>query len=194
MNAKNRTGDYEGLYSELFERGESLHEANKRRISSGVKALVILPVILLFIRWVTDSDKIVFLIIWILCMFVLCAYLIMIEYLDSSVQNTLEDVTDQEAGFDDLLVKPERIQSGIRDKITEIKASKESARSAEDRQRAKANAAANYARRQAEEAAKKRELEEALAEIGRKMKAKEQAEDSKRPEVSGEDPGKGGEA
>ena len=121
MNAKNVNKSYEGLYAELYERAESLHQSNKARIRRGLIGLVILPVVLLIIRTLTDSDKVVFLIIWIICMFILCAYLMMIEYLDSYIQETLSEVSDQEAEFDDLLLRPEVIQGRLRERVAEIR-------------------------------------------------------------------------
>ena len=111
--------NYEELYTELLGRGEMLHESNKRRIRRGIIILVILPVILEFIRWITDSDKVVFLIIWIFIMFVLSAYLISIEYLDYSVEKTLKDVTDIEADFDGLLPRPELRRGDLHERIRE---------------------------------------------------------------------------
>ena len=109
---------YEELYTELLGRGEMLHESNKRRIRRGLITLVILPFILEFIRWITDSDKVVFLIIWILIMFVLSAYLISIEYLDYSIEETLKDVTDTEADFDGLLPRPELRRGDLHERIS----------------------------------------------------------------------------
>ena len=111
--------NYEELYTELLGRGEMLHESNKRRIRRGIITLVILPFILEFIRWITDSDKVVFLIIWILIMFVLSAYLISIEYLDYTVEETLKDVTDIEADFDGLLPRPELRRGDLHERISE---------------------------------------------------------------------------
>lgn len=103
----NNNRKYEELYTELLGRGEMLHQSNKKRIRRGIIILIILPFVLEFIRWMTDSDKVVFLIIWIIIMFVLSAYLISIEYLDYTVEKTLKDVTDTEADFGELLPRPE---------------------------------------------------------------------------------------
>ena len=124
MNEKNTNKSYEGLYSELFQRAELLHESNKRRIRRGLVGLIILPAVLIFIRWMTGSDKIVFLIIWIISMFILCAYLMIIEYLDNSNQNTLADVTDEEAEFDELLERPESFQGRLIDRLAELRAAR----------------------------------------------------------------------
>lgn len=125
MDENNRKQSYEGLYSELYDRAQTLHENNKSRIRRGLIGLIVLPAVLIFIRRLTDSDKVVFLIIWIIGMFLLCAYLIMIEYLDSSVQRTIEDVTNQEAEFDDLLLSKEAIQGRLRGRMSEIRAARE---------------------------------------------------------------------
>ena len=61
---------------------DNLREKNKRRIKISGIVLLILPVVLGFIRWLTDSDKTVFLIIWIMFMFLIAVYLISIEYLE----------------------------------------------------------------------------------------------------------------
>jgi hypothetical protein len=123
MTSDKNRNKYEELYSELLTRGEQLHESNKRRIKRGLIALIVLPFILYFILWMTDSDKVVFLIIWIIIMFVLSAYLISIEYLDSSVENTLNNVSDTEAEFDDLLPRSD-LQERIRERLAERRAEK----------------------------------------------------------------------
>ena len=124
MADNSRDVNYEQLYTQLLERGEMLHESNKKRIRRGLILLVILPAILGLILWITGSSKIVFLIIWILCMFALCAYLISVEYLDDSIQKTLEDVTNREADFDGLLphASAEELQERIKARIAERRA------------------------------------------------------------------------
>ena len=103
MADRSKNSRYEQLYTQLLERGEMLHENNKKRIKHGLILLAILPLILGFIIWITGSSKIVFLIFWIICMFIISAYLISVEYLDDSVQKTLEEVTDKESDFDESL-------------------------------------------------------------------------------------------
>ena len=115
---------YEQLYTQLLERGEYLHERNKKRIRIGLAGLVVLPFILGLMIRITGSSKIAFLIIWIICMFTLSAYLISIEYLDDSIKKTLEDVTSREADFDRLLPKAD-LQERIRDRLAEIRASRQ---------------------------------------------------------------------
>ena len=116
MDEQRQDTRYEALYTQLLERGLVMHINNKKRIKVGLIILVLLPVILDIIRILTGSDKIVFLIIWVICMFVLCIYLIWIEYIDDSVQKTLEEVTDTEADFDVLMIGTDQIGERLSEK------------------------------------------------------------------------------
>lgn len=104
---------YEDLYRRLRERGETMHMNNKKRIRIGLIVLALLPAILILIRWATDSDRVVFLIIWVLCMFAACIYLISIEFIDYQLQKTLEEVTEREADMGRLIIGTEQIGEKI---------------------------------------------------------------------------------
>lgn len=110
---------YEELYNRLLERGKLMHINNKKRIRIGLVLLALLPAILIIIRWLTDSDRVVFLIIWVLCMFAVSVYLIGIEYIDDSLQKTLEDVTQRDADFGELLPDSEQLHDRIHERIRE---------------------------------------------------------------------------
>ncbi|MGX8773918.1 MAG: hypothetical protein ACSW8G_02545 [Bacillota bacterium] len=112
---------YEQLYEELRSRAAALHQRNKDMIKYGSIGMIVLPVILFTVRWLTDSDKMVFLLIWILCLFALAAFLIGVEYLDSSIQKTLREMTDREEEFDDLLGPHKRLPGRIAGKVAGLK-------------------------------------------------------------------------
>lgn len=117
--AKKQNRRYEDLYNQLADLSMNMHKGNKRRIRIGLVLLALLPVLLIVIRWLTDSDKVVFLLIWVFCMFALCIYLISVEYIDSTLQKTLEEVTNTEAGFDELLLDSEGVRIAIQGRIHE---------------------------------------------------------------------------
>ncbi len=75
---QNQNDRYEDLVSYV----EQMREKNKKRIKTSGIVLILLPIVLELIRLLTDSDKTVFLIIWILCMFAVAVYLVSIEYLN----------------------------------------------------------------------------------------------------------------
>lgn len=106
MANKKKNNKYEIVYGELLEFIVSLHERNKRRIKHGKIFIIILPIILVLIRLLTDGDKVVFLIIWVIIMFTAAVYLIGIEYLDESIKKKLSDITDKEIKLDSVLENP----------------------------------------------------------------------------------------
>ena len=107
-------------YGNLNAYVSEFHEKNKKRIRNSGIVLILLPVILGLIRWFTDSDKIVFLFIWVLCMFAIGTYLISVEYMDHRVRQKLEDITgaDDDLGglLDDYDPIPEKVMEAVRTK------------------------------------------------------------------------------
>ena len=117
---------YEELYNRLLERGVALHENNKKRIRAGLIFLAVFTVLMILIRYITDSDRVVFMILWVVGMFAASIYLISVEYIDDSIRKTLEDVSEREADFGELLPDSaavrERVHSRIHEKQEEIQA------------------------------------------------------------------------
>ena len=117
MKQESRSEDrYEQLYTDMLSFSLGLHERNRQRIRIGTVILLLLPVFLGVIRWLTGSDKAIFLLIWVLCMFAVSVYLIGVEYLDDSVQKKLKEMTDREADFGTLLPEHSELSARIRDR------------------------------------------------------------------------------
>lgn len=124
MNNDRQDIRYEELYKRLLEKSVALHESNKRRIRSGLILLGVFTVLMILIRLITNSDRVVFMIIWVIGMFVISIYLIGVEYLDDAVRKTLEEVSEREADtgvlFPDSEQMRELVQSRIHGKQDEI--------------------------------------------------------------------------
>ena len=116
MDYRTQDNRYEQLYINMREYTQQLHRRNKSRIKYGTIILILLPLILGTIRWLTNSDKTFFLLIWVFCMFLLSAYLIGVEYLDHSIRKKMEELTDREDDFGDLLEVDQK-SSEIREKL-----------------------------------------------------------------------------
>ena len=110
---------YEELYNRLLERGEALHANNKKRIRIGLIFLGVFTVLMILIRLLTNSDRVVFMILWVVGMFAISIYLISVEYIDDSIRKTLEDVSDREAEFDELLPDTEQVREKVQSKLQE---------------------------------------------------------------------------
>lgn len=99
-----RKSNTDKLYAKLLIFAEELHMGNKRRIRNGFISLAVLPVLLIIIRLLTDSSRVVFLLIWILTMFVAASFLIFVAYVDRQLQDTLNELSESEKKeFDSLL-------------------------------------------------------------------------------------------
>ena len=101
-------------YNNLRAYAQELHEKNKKRVRVSGIVLILLPVVLGLIRWLTDSDKILFLIVWVLCMFAVSAYLVSVEYLDHVLQKKLNELMGREEEYDSLLGGEELIPSEVK--------------------------------------------------------------------------------
>ena len=106
---------YEQLNQRLLVRAHRLHNRSKKIIKYGRIGLIILPAILVFLRWLTDSDKVVCLLLWVFCLFALAVFLIGVEYLDHIMQKELREITesDLDEEFDELLPPPEQVKEKI---------------------------------------------------------------------------------
>jgi hypothetical protein len=111
--------DYEALYDRLFERGEALHRSNQKRIRVGLIFLAVFTVAMIFIRWMTDSDRVVFMVIWVVGMFAASIYLISVEYIDDSLRKTLEEVTERETSFGELIPDSDAVRGMIYERLNE---------------------------------------------------------------------------
>lgn len=104
LNVRVRENNTEVLYGKLLMYAEQRHQANKRRIRNGLISLIVIPVILTIILLLTDSSRIVFLLIWIACMFVVAAFLLFVAYSDWDLQTAINELSRDELGeFDNLI-------------------------------------------------------------------------------------------
>ncbi len=104
LNVRVRENNTDVLYGKLLMYAEQLHQDNKRRIRHGLISLFVIPFVLLIVMLLTDSSRIVFLLIWIFCMFIVAAFLIFIAYFDNQLQATLNELSRCELGeFDSLI-------------------------------------------------------------------------------------------
>lgn len=104
LNVRVKESSTDVLYGKLLMYAEQLHQGNKRRIRHALISLFVIPAVLLVIMLLTDSSRIVFLLIWIACMFVVAAFLIFIAYFDNQLQATLNELSRCELGeFDSLI-------------------------------------------------------------------------------------------
>lgn len=95
MNYDINNGGEEEMRRRIEEYRQEFHMENRRRIRSGIKCLLIIPLIFLVLLLMTGSDRIIFLSLWVISMFLIAAYLIYAEYMDFKVDKTVAHITGQ---------------------------------------------------------------------------------------------------
>lgn len=83
------------IYGELADFQDKLHAQNLKRIHIGLLCVLIIPMIFLALMFITDSNKVIWLILWIVSLFAISAYLIVVEYGDYNLQHRINSITGQ---------------------------------------------------------------------------------------------------
>lgn len=126
---------YKKLYKELIEALEEMHRNNVRRTSAALKSLLIIPTIFLILLFLTNSNKTIFLVLWIVSMFIIATVLILIEYQDYKLQKMFQKTSEAEQSItesaNDNAEAPENervaeIRRSIRSKLPEASEQSES--------------------------------------------------------------------
>lgn len=91
----------------------AIHEKNRKRIKTGMICMFVIPVVFLILLFTMQSSKIVYLVLWIASLFILCGYLIAVEYSDYSLQEKLEALGVYEHGVDGSLIGPDVLEKDI---------------------------------------------------------------------------------
>lgn len=85
----------QSLLRQLLQEEEKLHAENRRRIRAGIRCLIWIPMIFLGLLFLTESEKAIFLVLWVVSLFIISSYLIYIEYIDFQSQEKIRCISDQ---------------------------------------------------------------------------------------------------
>ena len=117
---------YEQMYHRIMKYEDEIHKANQKRIKAGIKCLIFVPLIFLFLLFVTDSDKVIFLVLWIVSLFIIAIYLIYVEYSDFLLQEEIGKLADQEREIEGLIGnETENLQNNIVDTLKQLEEKKD---------------------------------------------------------------------
>lgn len=67
-----------------------LHEKNRKRVQWGIRLLLFGPLVFVAMMMLMDSNKNIYLLLWIISLFVISSYLIAVEYMDFQMQEKLQ--------------------------------------------------------------------------------------------------------
>lgn len=77
---------YKQIVQQLAAQEKEFHAENEKRIRTGIQCLIWIPLIFLFLLFLTESAKVIFLVLWIISLFFISVYLIYVEYTDFQVR------------------------------------------------------------------------------------------------------------
>ena len=80
---------YQEIYQKYRKYEQDAHERNQKRIRVGLKVNIFLPMIFLIVSFITESSKLIFLILWIVSLFGIAFYLMYIEFTDYKMQERI---------------------------------------------------------------------------------------------------------
>ena len=109
---------YKQLLQRLAAREKELHAANEKRIRAGIQCLIFIPMLFLFLLFLTESSKVIFLALWIISLFLISSYLIYVEYMDFQARERLLLFQQDVEAFDGALIGSEVEQ--LEDKMLEL--------------------------------------------------------------------------
>lgn len=82
----------EEVQAQLAEFGNNLHEKNKKRIHAGLWCIAVIPLVFMILMFSMDTAKVVYLLLWVISLFVLCTYLVVVDYIDDRLQRRLDEL------------------------------------------------------------------------------------------------------
>ena len=91
--------NYEEIFQKVLDYEQALHEKNRKRIKIGLKCIWIVPLFFLALLFLTGSNKVIFLILWIVSLFALSIYLIVVEYMDYNLQEKIMELKGEEGNL-----------------------------------------------------------------------------------------------
>mgnify|MGYP000822639070 FL=1 len=105
--------NYEEIFQKVLDYEQALHEKNRKRIKIGLKCIWIVPLFFLALLFLTGSNKVIFLILWIVSLFALSIYLIVVEYMDYNLQNHINKLEGKKNGKVDSLIEMDRFEKNV---------------------------------------------------------------------------------
>ena len=128
----NEDKKFQEMYEKLMDYESSLHEINQKRIKIGLRCIYIIPLIFLVLLFITDSSKIIFLVLWIASLFGIAIYLIGVEYVDYKLQEKMNEIGGKNDIEPESLIKIEQVSQKVAGVVGKIEETKEEVRLAKE--------------------------------------------------------------
>lgn len=90
--SRKKNVDLEKVKGEIKLFSEQIHARNQKRIKNGLICIAVVPLFFLFLMFIMDTAKVVYLLLWVISLFVMCTYLLVVAYIDDRLQAKMKEL------------------------------------------------------------------------------------------------------
>ena len=102
-NTVHKNLDLDVVLAEITAFAENMHTKNQHKKKICLRCMMIIPLVFMVLMFTMDTAKVVYLLLWVISLFIFCAYLIIIDYIDDKLARKLNDlnieIQEKQAAF-----------------------------------------------------------------------------------------------
>ena len=91
-NTVHKNLDLDVVLAEITAFAENMHTKNQHKKKICLICMMIIPLVFMVLMFTMDTAKVVYLLLWVISLFIFCAYLIIIDYIDDKLARKLNDL------------------------------------------------------------------------------------------------------
>lgn len=91
-NTVHKNLDLDVVLAEITAFAENMHTKNQHKKKICLRCMMIIPLVFMVLMFTMDTAKVVYLLLWLISLFIFCAYLIIIDYIDDKLARKLNDL------------------------------------------------------------------------------------------------------
>lgn len=91
-NTVHKNLDLDVVLAEIKAFAENMHTKNQHKKKICLRCMMIIPLVFMVLMFTMDTAKVVYLLLWVISLFIFCAYLIIIDYIDDKLARKLNDL------------------------------------------------------------------------------------------------------
>lgn len=80
------------VLAEITAFAENMHAKNLHKKKVCLRCMMIIPLVFMVLMFTMDTAKVVYLLLWVISLFIFCAYLIVIDYIDDKLARKLNEL------------------------------------------------------------------------------------------------------
>ncbi len=91
-NTVHKNLDLDVVLAEITAFAENMHTKNQHKKKICLRCMMIIPLVFMVLMFTMYTAKVVYLLLWVISLFIFCAYLIIIDYIDDKLARKLNDL------------------------------------------------------------------------------------------------------